>query len=75
MDRNLAEASSGKWVGQIVISKCGHLLLRRFLFMASMSLVMNNTEFQAMHARNVQVKKMKKMRYIMKLFGKRSLAF
>ncbi|WP_420831214.1 hypothetical protein [Paenibacillus lignilyticus] len=31
---------------------------------------MNNPEFQAMHAHNVQVKKMKKMRSIMKLFGK-----
>jgi transposase len=67
---NLAEASSGKWTGQMVISKRGRSRLRRFLFMATISLVMNNTEFKAMHAHNVHVKKMKKMRSIMKLCGK-----
>jgi transposase len=67
---NLAEASSGKWTGQMKISKRGRSRLRRFLFMATMSLVMNNSEFQAMHAYNVQFKKMKKMRSIMKLCGK-----
>ncbi|KRE47800.1 IS110 family transposase [Paenibacillus sp. Soil522] len=67
---NLAEASSGKWTGQMKISKRGRSRLRRFLFMATMSLVMNNSEFQAMHKHNVQVKKMKKMRSIMKLCGK-----
>lgn len=67
---NLAEASSGKWTGQLVISKRGRSRLRRFLFMATMSLVMNNSEFQAMHSQNVHVKKMKKMRSIMKLCGK-----
>jgi transposase len=67
---NLAEASSGKWTGQMVISKRGRSRLRRFLFMATMSLVMNNSEFQAMHSHNVEVKKMKKMRSIMKLCGK-----
>jgi transposase len=67
---NLAEASSGKWTGQMVISKRGRSRLRRFLFMTTMSLVMNNSEFQAMHAHNVHVKKIKKMRSIMKLCGK-----
>lgn len=67
---NLAEASSGKWTGQMVISKRGRSRLRRFLFMATMSLVMNNSEFQAMHSHNVNVKKMKKMRSIIKLCGK-----
>jgi transposase len=67
---NLAEASSGKWTGQMVISKRGRSRLRRFLFMATLSLVMNNTEFKAMHAHNVHEKKMKKMRSIMKLCGK-----
>lgn len=67
---NLAEASSGKWTGQMKISKRGRSRLRRFIFMMTMSLVMNNPEFQAMHAHNVQVKKMKKMRSIMKLCGK-----
>lgn len=67
---NLAEASSGKWTGQMKISKRGRSRLRRFLFMSTMSLVMNNPEFRTIHANNVHVKKMKKMRSIMKLCGK-----
>ncbi|MFC4025773.1 IS110 family transposase [Oceanobacillus longus] len=67
---NLAEASSGKWKGQIVISKRGRSRLRRYLFLATMSLVANNPEFKALHAHNVKVKKMKKMKSIMKLIGK-----
>ncbi|MBN3523652.1 IS110 family transposase [Paenibacillus apiarius] len=67
---NLAEASSGKWTGQMKISKRGRSRLRRFIFMMTMSLVANNPEFKAMHAYNVQVKKMKKMRSLMKLCGK-----
>ncbi|WP_409344806.1 IS110 family transposase [Paenibacillus sp. MBLB4367] len=67
---NLTEASSGKWSGQIVISKRGRSRLRRFLFMATMSMVMTNPEFQAMHSYNVQTKKLKKMRSIMKLCSK-----
>jgi len=67
---NLAEASSGKWTGQMKISKRGRARLRRFIFMMTISLVGNNPEFKAMHAYNVQVKKMKKMRSLMKLCGK-----
>ena len=67
---NLAEASSGKWKGQIVISKRGRSRLRRYLFLATMSLVANNPEFKELHAYNVKVKKMKKMKSIMKLIGK-----
>uniref|UniRef100_UPI001C406271 transposase n=1 Tax=Paenibacillus allorhizosphaerae TaxID=2849866 RepID=UPI001C406271 len=67
---NLAEASSGKWTGQIKISKRGRSRLRRFLFMATMSMVMNNSEFRTIHAHNIHVKKIKKMRSIMKLCGK-----
>jgi transposase len=67
---NLAEASSGKWTGQMRISKRGRSRLRRFIFMMTISLVGNNPEFKAMHAYNVQVKKMKKMRSLMKLCGK-----
>ncbi|MFJ7513372.1 IS110 family transposase, partial [Peribacillus simplex] len=72
---HLAEASSGKWKGQIVISKRGRSRLRRFLYLATMSLVMNNTEFQAIHSHNVKVKKMKKMKSIMKLVGKLARIF
>ncbi|MDQ0899310.1 IS110 family transposase [Paenibacillus sp. V4I7] len=67
---NLAEASSGKWVGQMKISKRGRSRLRRYIFMMTMGLVRNNSEFQAVHAHNVHVRKMKKMRSIMKLCGK-----
>ncbi|MED4229491.1 IS110 family transposase, partial [Neobacillus cucumis] len=72
---HLAEASSGKWKGQIVISKRGRSRLRRFLYLATMSLVVNNPEFQALHSHNVKVKKMKKMKSIMKLIGKLARIF
>ncbi|MEH7373864.1 IS110 family transposase [Neobacillus drentensis] len=72
---HLAEASSGKWKGQIVISKRGRSRLRRFLYLATMSLVMNNPEFKAIHASNVKVKKIKKMKSIMKLIGKLARIF
>lgn len=44
---NLAEAGSGKWTGQMKISKRGRSRLRRLIFMMTMCLVMNNPEFQA----------------------------
>jgi transposase len=72
---HLAEASSGKWKGQIVISKRGRSRLRRFLYLATMSLVMNNPEFKAIHTNNVKVKKLKKMKSIMKLIGKLARIF
>jgi transposase len=72
---HLAEASSGKWKGQIVISKRGRSRLRRFLYLATMSLVMNNPEFKAIHTNNVKIKKMKKMKSIMKLVGKLARIF
>lgn len=68
-------ASSGKWKGQIVISKRGRSRLRRFLYLATMSLVMNNPEFKALHSHNVKVKKLKKMKSIMKLIGKLARIF
>ncbi|MEH6944145.1 IS110 family transposase [Bacillus sp. JJ722] len=67
---HLVEASSGKWKGQIVLSKRGRSRLRRYLFMATIALVMNNAEFKALHALNVKVKKRKKIKSIMKLCGK-----
>jgi transposase len=67
---NLTEVSSVKWRGQIVLSNRGRSRLRRFLFMATMSLLMNNCEFKAMHEHNVSMKKMKKMKSVMKLCGK-----
>lgn len=67
---NLAEASSGKWKGKIVLSKRGRSRLRRYLFLTTLSLVANNPDFKALHAHNVKVKKIKKMKSIMKLMGK-----
>ncbi|WP_035446485.1 transposase, partial [Bacillus sp. UNC41MFS5] len=67
---HLAEASSGKWKGQIVLSKRGRSRLRRFLYLTTMSLVMNNPDFKELHSNNVNVKKMKKMKSIMKLINK-----
>jgi transposase len=65
---NLMEASSRKWQGQIVLSKRGRSRLR--LFMATMILLVNNSEFKTMHKHNVSMKKMKKMKSVMKLCGK-----
>ncbi|NOU95691.1 IS110 family transposase [Paenibacillus sp. LMG 31456] len=67
---NLSEASSGKWRGQMVLSKRGRPRLRHFLYLITMCMVMTNPEFKALHQRNVQVKKLKKMKSIMKLLGK-----
>lgn len=67
---NLTEASSGKWKGQLTLSKRGRPRLRHFLYLITMSMVMNNSEFSALHQHNVQVKKLKKMKSIMKLCGK-----
>ncbi|MFE0508259.1 transposase, partial [Peribacillus butanolivorans] len=72
---HLSDASSGKWKGQVVISKRGRSRLRRFLYLATMCLVMNNPEFKALHANNVKVKKIKKVKSIMKLVGKLARAF
>jgi transposase len=67
---NLAEASSGKWKGQMTLSKRGRPRLRHFLYLITMCMVMSNQEFKALHRHNVQVKKLKKMKSIMKLCGK-----
>ncbi|KRF43890.1 IS110 family transposase [Paenibacillus sp. Soil787] len=67
---NLAESTSGKKKGQIVISKRGRRQLRKYLYLAVIGLVANNPAFKQWHETNVQVKKMKKMRSIFKLIGK-----
>lgn len=67
---NLTEASSGKWKGQMALSKRGRPRLRHFLYLMTMCMVMSNQEFKALHQYNVQVKKIKKMKSIMKLCGK-----
>ncbi|PWW00798.1 transposase [Paenibacillus cellulosilyticus] len=67
---NLAEASSGKWRGKMVLSKRGRPRLRHFLYLMTMSMVMTNPEIRAEHRYNVEEKKLKKMKSIMKLIGK-----
>jgi transposase len=67
---NLSEASSGKWRGKMVISKRGRPRLRRFLYLMTMCMVMTNPDVKALHHHNVEVKKLKKMKSIMKLCGK-----
>ncbi|WP_338484534.1 IS110 family transposase [Alkalicoccus halolimnae] len=67
---HLAEASSGKWKGQVVLSKRGRSRLRRCLYLATLSLIKNNADFRHLHHVNVQGKKMKKMKSVMKLMGK-----
>ncbi|NIK72068.1 transposase [Paenibacillus sp. BK720] len=67
---NLAEASSGKWRGKMVLSKRGRPRLRHFLYLMTMSMVMTNSEVRAAHRYNVEEKKMKKVKSIMKIIGK-----
>ncbi|MFK4345264.1 MULTISPECIES: IS110 family transposase [unclassified Paenibacillus] len=67
---NLAEACSGKWRGKMVLSKRGRPRLRRFLYLITMCMVMTNPDIRALHHHNVNVKKLKKMKSIMKLCGK-----
>lgn len=67
---NLTEASSGKWKGQMTLSKRGRPRLRHFLYLITMCMIMTNPEFMALHHHNVQVKKLKKMKSVMKLCGK-----
>jgi transposase len=67
---NLAEASSGKWKGQMSISKRGRPRLQHALFMATMALIMNDETFKRQHEVNVKTKSMKLMRSVMKLCGK-----
>ncbi|WP_132313686.1 IS110 family transposase [Paenibacillus sp. BK033] len=67
---NLAESSSGRRKGQIVLSKRGDSALRKYLYLATVQLVWNNPVFRHLHEHNVQEKKMKKQQSIFKLIGK-----
>lgn len=67
---NLAESHSGKKKGQIVISKRGRRQLRKYLYIAVMTLVANNPVFKAWHKYNVETLKMKGQRSLFKLIGK-----
>ncbi|WP_342663445.1 transposase [Paenibacillus harenae] len=69
-DLNLAESTSGKRKGQIIISKRGDSSLRKYLYLATIQLIGINPIFQELHQHNVQVKHMKKQQSVFKLVGK-----
>jgi transposase len=66
----LAESTSGKRKGQIVLSKRGDAALRKYMYLATIRLVGNNPAFKQWHEHNVQNNHMKKYRSILKLMGK-----
>ncbi|WP_282940461.1 IS110 family transposase [Paenibacillus sp. RC67] len=67
---NLAESMSGKRKGEIVISKRGDAKLRKYLYLATLTLVGTNPVFRQLHENNVRVKHMSKQRSIFKVLGK-----
>lgn len=67
---NLTDDSSGKHTGKAVLSKRGRPQLRKYLYLAALSLISNNPAFRSWHAHNVEVKKMKKHRSLYKLISK-----
>ena len=67
---NLAAERSGKYKGQINLTKRGNSLLRKHLYFTVFHLLSFNGAFQAMHAHNTQVKRVTKMQSMMKLIGK-----
>ncbi|MNR13706.1 Transposase IS116/IS110/IS902 family protein [compost metagenome] len=66
---NLAECTSGKFKGQIKLSKRGDSTLRKYLYWGMLSLVRQNPDFKRWHAHN-QAQGMKKQASIFKLIGK-----
>jgi transposase len=67
---NLAERTSGKYKGKIKLTKRGNSLLRKHLYFTVFHLLSYNRAFQALHAHNIEVKRMTKMQSMMKLIGK-----
>lgn len=67
---NLAESTSGKRKGQIVLSKRGDATLRKYLYLATLQLIGTNPAFQQLHEHNVQTKQMKKQQSVFKILGK-----
>ncbi|WP_246303138.1 IS110 family transposase [Paenibacillus plantarum] len=67
---NLAESMSGKRKGQIVLSKRGDSKLRKYMYLATLTLVGTNPLFKQLHKNNVQVKHMSTQKSIFKLLGK-----
>jgi transposase len=67
---NLAQKTSGKFKGQIMLSKRGDAKLRKYMYLATISLIGTNPVFRQMHENNVQIKQMKKNQSVFKLLGK-----
>lgn len=67
---NLAERSSGKYVGKIKLSKRGNPRLRKYLFLVVIHLLKHSPTFRRWHRHNVDNKGMKKMASVIKLMGK-----
>jgi len=67
---NLAESMSGKRKGEIVISKRGDAKLRKYMYLATLTLVGTNPVFRQLHENNVQVKHMSKQQSVFKVLGK-----
>lgn len=67
---NLAERQSGKYKGQIKLSKRGRRQLRKYLYLLIIGFVSNNEFFRQLHKHNVSVLRMKKQKSIFKLIGK-----
>lgn len=66
---NLAECTSGKFKGQIKLSKRGDSALRKHLYWGMLSIVRQNPDFKRWHANN-QAKGMAKQASLFKLIGK-----
>jgi transposase len=56
---NLAERMSGKFKGQIILSKRGDATLRKYMYLAMITLIGTNPVFRRLHENNVQIKQMK----------------
>ena len=67
---NLAESTSGKRKGQIVLSKRGDATLAKISVSGYDPTRWNNPVFRHLHENNVQVKQMKKQQSVFKLLGK-----
>ncbi|WP_212963368.1 transposase, partial [Cohnella xylanilytica] len=66
---NLAECTSGKFKGQIKLSKRGDSTLRKYLYLGMLSLVRHHPDFKRWHQQN-QKKGMTKQASVFKLIGK-----
>ncbi|MDF2937184.1 MAG: transposase, partial [Paenibacillaceae bacterium] len=66
---NLAERTSGKYKGQIKLSKRGDSMLRKYLYWAMLTLVNQHPDFRRWHTQN-QSRGMKKQASLFKLIGK-----